>query len=220
MFGLILPSRPVLTPPQLQVISSTQSAYTFPSHPHFSHIVIFLLPGNELPLDTGAAVYIQFPGTSEFKLLGAIGMDKQSAIFKVHGTAVPSMTGNGMSNGAAEIDMDSDTTQPQLDSPIIQGDVVVGISIEPMASISVQLATLKTPPVESMSTALTIVKRPLPTKVLAQRIIKNAFNFLASFAGGPGGNEVVPLKSFQDWWAKFERRVQNDPGFLERDDDD
>jgi hypothetical protein len=56
--------------------------------------------------------------------------------------------------------------------------------------------------------------------VLAQKIIKNAFNFLASFAGnGPGGSEVVPLKSFQDWWAKFEKRIERDPGFLERDED-
>jgi protein Hikeshi len=62
-------------------------------------------------------------------------------------------------------------------------------------------------------------RAPPPTKLLAQRIIKNAFNFLASFAGGSGGQEVVPLKSFQDWWTKFERRVENDPGFLERDGD-
>ena len=58
------------------------------------------------------------------------------------------------------------------------------------------------------------------TRLLAQRIIKNAFNFLAGFAGNTAnGVEVVPLKSFQDWWTKFERRVQNDPGFLERDED-
>lgn len=68
-----------------------------------------------------------------------------------------------------------------------------------------------------------VLHRPPPqTKKLAQRIIKDAFNFLASFVGtaGPGGQEVVPLKSFQDWWVKFERKVQNDPGFLERDDGD
>jgi hypothetical protein len=63
-------------------------------------------------------------------------------------------------------------------------------------------------------------KRTPDTRVLAQRIIKNAFNFLASFAGNTAnGIEVVPLKSFQDWWAKFERKVQNDPGFLEREED-
>ncbi|KAL8981075.1 MAG: hypothetical protein Q9177_005686, partial [Variospora cf. flavescens] len=49
----------------------------------------------------------------------------------------------------------------------------------------------------------------------------NAFNFLASFAGQTtvGGEEMVPLRSFRGWWEKFERRVENDPGFLEREAD-
>jgi len=32
------------------------------------------------------------------------------------------------------------------------------------------------------------------------------------------GDEKVPLKSFEEWWKKFERRVEADPGFLERED--
>jgi len=51
------------------------------------------------------------------------------------------------------------------------------------------------------------------TKVLAQRIIANAFNFLASF-----GSDVIPLKAFEEWWKKFERKVEMDPTFLERND--
>ncbi|KAI7114770.1 hypothetical protein KC352_g34547, partial [Hortaea werneckii] len=50
-------------------------------------------------------------------------------------------------------------------------------------------------------------------KVMAQRIIGNAFNFLASF-----GSETVPLKAFQDWWTKFEKKVELDPSFLEREE--
>jgi hypothetical protein len=62
---------------------------------------------------------------------------------------------------------------------------------------------------------------PVPTKVLAQRIIANAFNFLASFSsGGPTGRETVPLKSFQEWWKKFEGKIERDPSFLERGDVD
>jgi hypothetical protein len=53
---------------------------------------------------------------------------------------------------------------------------------------------------------------------LAQRIIKNAFNFLAGFSGTAGQVEVVPLKAFEEWWRKFEGRVRSDPGFLERDE--
>lgn len=68
--------------------------------------------------------------------------------------------------------------------------------------------------------ALVLANKKPDTLVLAQRIIKNAFNFLASFSGDlEGGIEVVPLKAFEEWWRKFEGRVRNDPGFLERDGD-
>lgn len=119
-----------------------------------------------------------------------------------------------------------------------QPDITVGISIEDATIITAQLSALssmsssQTKPPSSATTAL-IVSRPatsptktattttIPPKVLAQRIIKNAFNFLASFAGtvGAGGEEVVPLRSFRDWWVKFERRIENEPGFLEREGD-
>ena len=220
-FGLILPARPVLTAPI--AISPTQFAFTFPSTPSFSHIIVFLLPSTTLPDGTLAGVYIQLPNSApEFKLLGALGVNKQSAIFKINadsaatnatdiptGTSEDEMTDVDAANGAASI-----------------GEVAVGISIEPAANISTQLETLKSAQ-SSSSTALVTSRSPhqrpspLTTKVLAQRIIKNAFNFLASFAGttGVGGQEVIPLKSFQDWWAKFERRIENDPGFLEKEAD-
>lgn len=98
---------------------------------------------------------------------------------------------------------------------ILPGNVSVGISIEPVPTVQNLLQQLQA---EQQSTDGALMKRPPSTKILAQRIIKNAFNFLASFAGGQGGQEVVPLKSFEEWWKKFERRVENEPGFLERDD--
>lgn len=111
-----------------------------------------------------------------------------------------------------------------------QSDITVGISIEDATTVTAQLSALSSTPTlqtKSPSSALTLSHRAasptstIPTKVLAQRIIKNAFNFLASFAGtvGAGGEEVVPLRSFRDWWVKFERRIENEPGFLERDGD-
>ena len=218
MFGLILPSRPVIVPPTLQILSPTQFAHTFPISPHFSHVVVFLLPGNELPVDVVGAIYIKLPGTSEFKLLGAIGAEKQTAIFRVSGVDALAVHGENV----PEVDMDADE---EVGVTAVNGAdvgiVTVGISIEPAATVAAQLETLKTAAVsaETPSTALVRVKHPPSTTVLARRIIKNAFNFLASFAGGEGGKEVVPLKSFQEWWNKFERRIEVDPAFLERDDD-
>ena len=165
-----------------------------------------MLPGNSLPPDAAAAVYIQLPGQGDFKFLGAIGNEKQSAVFKVN------LPGTENTNGS-ESDMMMDASIAPANCATFS-DVSLGISIEAAANVQSQLATLRSMP----SNANALVRRAPSTKVLAQRIIKNAFNFLASFAGGPGGQEVVPLKSFQDWWTKFERRIENDPTFLERDD--
>lgn len=226
-FGLILPSRPVLTNPT--VISETQYAFTFSSLPTFSHLVVFLLPNTILPDGTLAGVYIQLPGpVPEFKLLGALGTEKQSAIFRISG---PSQASYGTNGGLGLVedemtDIEAFSTTTNGATAAITGQTTVGISIEQAATIVSQLESSKSPKPAS-STALVPTgnqwQRPTPlsTKALAQRIIRNAFNFLASFAGTTtgGGHEVVPLKSFQDWWTKFERRIEIDPGFLEREDD-
>ena len=187
MFSIILPARPCLAPPNQ--ISDTQFGFTFPTQPHFSHIVVFLLPGNQLPDGTAAAIYLQLPGQQEFKFLGAIANEKQSAIFKC---SVPS--------GVA-------------------GDVNLGISVEPAASIQAQLQQLEASKQQSGVNGTDATASPVTTKVLAQRIIKHAFNFVSSFSGtlGEGGVEVVPLKAFEEWWNKFERRIDVDSGFLEGD---
>jgi len=218
MFGVIVASRPVDANPQ--TISPTQFAFTLPSQPFFSHIVVFLLPGSALPPDTAAAVYIQLPPSQEFKLLGAIANEKQSAIFKVKNSALSV-------NDTASLDdaMTDDTNLAGGNTQNTGGpDIVLGISIEPAANIQAQLAALannSTPQLSSTGSEL-VRHQPQPsivsTKVLAQRIIQNAFNFLSSFAGGSGGKEVVPLKSFQNWWTKFEKRIELDPSFLERDE--
>lgn len=138
-----------------------------------------------------AGVYMQLPGEQGFQFLGAIANEKPSALFKVN------LPANANANGA---------------------EISLGISVEPVQNIQVQMAQLQQQHQQQNSGG---AKPRVPdTRLLAQRIIKNAFNFLAGFAGNTAnGVEVVPLKSFQDWWGKFERRVQNDPGFLERDED-
>ncbi|EHL00139.1 putative protein OPI10 [Glarea lozoyensis 74030] len=143
--------------------------------------------------DVPASVYISLPspGPSEptFKFLGGIGPGKESAIFKISGLS------NG--NSSHEVDMDAPESSPA-------GDITIGISIEPASQVSAQMASLSA----SNSQALVVAAKPQQkpdTLVLAQRIIKNAFNFLASFSGNvAGGIEVVPLKAFEEWWRKFE----------------
>jgi protein Hikeshi len=203
MFGVIPANRACLT--NFVAVSPTQFAFSFPSSPHFSHLVVFILPGNTIPSGTAAGVHIQLPGSAQFRFLGAIGNEKPSAFFRLN---LPGGTSGG---------------EPGV------GDINLGISVEPITNIQAQLAAFESQsqlplqssaPPNAASPVMLLQGPPPQTKELAQRIIKNAFNFLASFAGesGPGGQEVVPLRSFQDWWTKFERRVESDPGFLEREE--
>ena len=175
--------------------------------------------GIVLPPNTAAAVYISLPTANantgpNFKFLGGIGPGKESAIFKVSGLT-------SATNGAGgEVDMDAPLAGTG------GAEITIGISVETADSVSAQMAALSTNTGVAgaggeQSAALVLAKAPQQrpdTLVLAQRIIKNAFNFLASFSGNvAGGIEVVPLKAFEEWWKKFEGRLRSDPEFLERD---
>lgn len=166
---------------------------------------MFLLPGSELPVNTGALVFVRLPPASNFKLLGALANAKQSAIFKINNLGKGGADGM---NGVGDVDAMTD------EAPVADGaqqEIVVGISIQEAQKVEEQLAQLK-----SSSTALVKgqppTASPVTTKILAKRIIENAFNFLASF-----GSNTVPLKAFEDWWTKFERKIEMDPSFLERE---
>jgi hypothetical protein len=210
MFGVIISGRPILAEPQ--AISQTQFAFTIPSAPSFSHIVVFLLPGTTLPDGTAAAVYAQLPGSTDFKLLGAIANEKPSAIFKVNNKA-GGPAGGGIGNDDAMVDEGA----PALADGVVP-NLALGISVEPAAQVAANLEQKKAQEAAAMpTTGLEIVRRApnaATTKVLAQRIIKNCYDFLTSWGSG----DTVPLKAFQAWWTKFEHKIEMDPEFLERSD--
>lgn len=215
MFGLIISGRPVDAAPQ--AITESQFAFRIPPVPSFSHIVVFLLPGTQLPEGTAATVYVQIPPSQDFKLLGGIGPGKESAIFKVSG-----LKDNASGAGPNALDGDAMTDDPAQPSANTNNavppgaDIVVGVSIEPATQVEAQISSLKGPssvPQTALVRQGPTTSGPVTTKVLAQRIIGNAFNFLASF-----GSDTVPLKAFQDWWMKFEKKVEYDPSFLEREE--
>jgi hypothetical protein len=215
LFGIIPTGCPVIINPS-SAPSPTSLVFNLPPRP-FSHIAVFLLPGIDRPPDTAAAVYLASPispsnqnAPPNFKFLGGIGPGKESAIFKV------SQASNG--NGSSEVDMDAPESPQQQSS-----ELILGISIESSASVSAQMAALAAKPpipiINEPTNALVLSKpgtQPPNTLLLAQRIIKNAFNFLASFADG---EQKVPLKTFENWWSKFEGRLRTDPSFLEREGD-
>ncbi|KAF4125348.1 Protein of unknown function (DUF775) [Geosmithia morbida] len=198
-FGLVPTGHPLITSPA-SAPSPTSFLYALPITKPFSHITVFLLPNVTLPPQTAAAIYLATAegvasGNPNFRFLGGIGPGKESAMFKIG-------SGSGDNSGG--------------------GGLVIGIEVEPEAQVAQQLQQLAaTKPLTGTPSSNPGGADTPPTGILAQRIIQNAFNFLASFSGtaGPGGIEVVPLKAFEDWWRKFESKVRNDPSFLEKQSD-
>lgn len=236
MFSVVIPGRPCLTDivaidPQPNG-QATKFAFTIPLSPPFSELVVFLLPGTILPPNTGASIYAQLPDPStgqptDFRFIGALANEKPSGIFTVRPPPNAATAGAGRSEAEEEDDM---LDEGGSNGPAgMSGVLTLGISIEEVQAIAPQLAQLEAETAAgatgsgSTSTAMVTqgsgaAQRQISTKVLAQRIIGSAFNFLASFAESDKGQDVVPLKSFRDWWTKFERRIDVDPTFLERQD--
>lgn len=88
-------------------------------------------------------------------------------------------------------------------------EAILGISIEEAAVVEAQLATLPAPGGGAADQGKALR--------MARKIIENAFNYLSSFAEPAPGGEVVRMKAFQEWWKKFEKKVEIDPSFLEKD---
>ncbi|KAI1414803.1 hypothetical protein F5Y13DRAFT_158332 [Hypoxylon sp. FL1857] len=209
LFGLVPAGQPLITAPSSQP-TSTSFLYAIPhfvptpANPHpkpFSHLTVFLLPGIVLPENTAAAIYIALNPAAlasgaeppNFRFLGGVGPGKESAVFKLSPSSSPS-TAEG---------------------------IIIGISVEDAGSVAERIQQLHPDSATGMGTGTGGAGGQPSTQVLAQRIIQNAFNFLAGFSGkvGAEGVEVVPLKAFQEWWRKFENKVRNDPTFLEREQD-
>lgn len=97
-------------------------------------------------------------------------------------------------------------------------DINVGISIEPAAVVEQNLleqrrqsisTPLLPPPIVPPSAAPT---NAADIAVLANKIVQHAYNFLGSFVTPQG---MVPMKAFDEWWAKFKTKLQTNPRFLD-----
>lgn len=192
-FGIIISGRPILI--EAETIPPNKVVFSIPTTPAFGNIVVFLLPGQPLPDGFAASIYLQgYPKATDAQFLGAIGNGKPSAIFKVN--------------------------KPEGAQPL--ENAVLGISIDPEQEVAAVLSEkgMKTSFTYGSGTALQAAPSQATTKNLAKAIIQNAYNFLSGFSGNfVNGIEVVPLKAFNEWWTKFERRVDQDPSFLERPQD-
>lgn len=101
----------------------------------------------------------------------------------------------------------------------------LGISIEPIATVEQQLATLSS---TSLVKSAPIPPNPIPMSEVGQmasRVIENLFNYVTSFAvqempmngialGDVTDHGYLPVKAFQTWYNNLSRKLANDPNYL------
>ena len=86
MFGLIIAGRAVNISPAL--VGENKFLFAIDDALNVNHLTVFQLPGTPvIPNDYGAAIYLSWPPYSDWKILGYINNAKQSAIFRIGGSA-------------------------------------------------------------------------------------------------------------------------------------
>lgn len=116
--------------------------------------------------------------------------------------------------------METDESAVNIDDRMDK--LVVGISIEPALEAERFFAESKE---QQQKIPLAITAGPATSgtpydssqvSALAGKIIKHAYTYLGSFVDSQG---KVSIKVFDSWWEKFKTRLQNDPKFLDRQND-
>ena len=129
--------------------------------------------------------------------------EKPSAIFRLRGT----YTAQSTNAHAVFTDAATDTSPTTFTA-------ILGLSIEPLPQIAQEVATLPSAVAKAASNPVA------DATLMAERIVKNLFNFVTSFVGGgPDGMSpelMIPLGMIAKWYENFMTKVRNSGvGFLE-----
>lgn len=174
----------------------------------------------------GATVHFLWPGKG-FQLLGMfvhaiiscviyitdqhprLSNEKPSAIFRLRGTYT--------SNYTATQDAFTSGSFGQASPSTADVTAILGFSIEPLPQIQAQMTSM--PPSNIHTTNVggasggTIVKAAPDATLLAERIVKNLFNYVSGFVPGGGSgmvtpDSVVPMGVIAKWYEKFLGKVK------------
>ncbi|KAH8090327.1 hypothetical protein HD553DRAFT_302146 [Filobasidium floriforme] len=214
MFGCICAGRLVQT--NLQQVNDTSFVFSIERANEINHLTVFLLGTVPFPDGYGASVHFQFPGR-DFVTLGTLTNDRPSSIYRVRPFQ----------------------PQPQAQDPSLM-TATLGIQIVPLDQVQAIAASLKTPGTidaagsgsasgtGATNTAGALVRAGTgagSTDVgrIAEKIVKNLFNYLHSFEGAPQTltpQTPIPLGVFQKWYEGFLNKIKHDggSGFLSRED--
>ncbi|KAF8178224.1 hypothetical protein K438DRAFT_1046261 [Mycena galopus ATCC 62051] len=209
MFGCCVAGRLLQT--NLQQVDETHAVFELPNASAINHVCVFLLGTVPFPDGYGCTVHLFWPGRG-FQLLGMLSNDKPSAIFRLRGTFTPQQTASATHSALSSASsMQQDTPAPEAVTAIL------GLAIEPLPAIAAQIAALPSP---SSAVTTSTASAPDPT-LLAERVVKNLFNYVSGFTGGGVGPDVaVPMTLVVKWYESFVGKVRNGGvGFLERGDD-
>lgn len=119
----------------------------------------------------------------------------------------------------AYFDLDAMVDDDAMVADEAEFTINVGISLEPLANVQnaleqqrVQHEQTKALTITPANTTAAAPQSADSIAVLANKIVQHAYNFLSGFTGADG---KVPMRVFDDWWAKFKSRLASDPKFLD-----
>ncbi|KAF8625075.1 hypothetical protein AX15_005557 [Amanita polypyramis BW_CC] len=203
MFGCVVAGRIVQT--NLQQVDETHAYFELPNASTINHLCVFLLGTIPFPDGYGATVHFFWPGKG-FQLLGMLSNEKPSVIFRLRGTFSVSAPTTSTANHFSSI-------SPQA-TPSQDVTAILGLAIEPLVQIQQALPN-------------TVIKAATPYDpsrdpvILAERIIKNLFNYINSFIGcspTAGTDIAVPMSVLAKWYENFLTKLKaTGTAFLERD---
>ncbi|KAI8636312.1 hypothetical protein BD408DRAFT_397644 [Parasitella parasitica] len=199
MFGCIAAGRLVQT--NLQQVDVNKYVFELADAQAINHIVVFLL--GTIPFEPGfaATVHLLWPN-KDWQLLGGLSNEKPSAIFRLK-------------------TKESAVNNMQMSTP-----ATLGISIEPIAVVQQELATLNQP-----TTSAALVKPGVNVSQVGQmagRVLENLYNYCTSFTtqnlpvnaiplGQLTENGYLPLKTFQTWYENLSRKLASNPNYLDQE---
>ncbi|KAJ7230864.1 hypothetical protein B0H12DRAFT_1029819 [Mycena haematopus] len=212
MFGCCVAGRLLQT--NLQQVDETHAIFELPDASAINHVCVFLLGTVPFPDGYGCTVHLYWPGRG-FQLLGMLSNDKPSAIFRLRGTFTPQQTASAAHSALSSMATQQDSMQQDILAAAGDVTALLGLAMEPLPVIATQLADLN---------AVAVIKPDAlrdPT-LLAERVVKNLFNYIAGFlpSDGAGADVAVPMNLIVKWYENFVGKVRNGGvGFLERGDD-
>lgn len=190
--------------PRTNQIDETHALFELPHASAINHVCVFLLGTVPFPDGYAATVHFFWPGKG-FQLLGMLSNEKPSAVFRLRGTFT--------STPASDHTQNAFTTTAVHNSDA-EVTAVLGISIETIEQVQIQMSTLNSALVKS---APNLTKDP---SLLASRIINHLFNYVSSFVDASGTmtpNVMVPMSIITKWYESFSNKIKaGGIGFLER----